>query len=76
MELLQGNGWLQSKSWKAFGLDGRQVPFFGVYLICDGGYHRWPCLISPVKAGVPGSAAMKWSAKVESVQKDIEGVLA
>ena len=76
MELLQGNGWLQSKSWKVFGLDGRQVPFLGVYSICDGGYHRWPCLISPVKAGVPGSAAMKWSAKVESVQKDIEGVLA
>ena len=74
MELLQGNGWLQSKSWKAFGLDGRQVPFFCVYLICAGGYHRWPCLISPVKAGVPGSAVMKWSAKVESVRKDIEGV--
>ena len=74
MQLLEGNGWLQSKAWKAVGADGRNVSFFGVYLICDGGYHRWPCLISPVKTGVPGSAVMKWSAKVESVRKDIEGV--
>ena len=74
MQLLEGNGWLQSKAWKAVGAGGRSVSFFGVYLICDGGYHRWPCLISPVKTGVPGSAVMKWSAKVESVRKDIEGV--
>ena len=74
MQLLEGNGWLQSKAWKAAGPDGRNLSFFGVYLICDGGYHRWPCLISPVKAGVPGSAVMKWSSKVESVRKDIEGV--
>ncbi|KAI2498892.1 Plant transposon protein [Fragilaria crotonensis] len=74
MQLLEGNGWLQSKAWKAAGPDGRRVSFFGVYLICDGGYHHWPCLISPVKAGTPGSAVMQWSQKVESVRKDIEGV--
>ena len=74
MQLLQGNGWLQSKGWKTVGPNGTQVQFFGVYLICDGGYHRWPCLISPVKTGVAGSPVMKWSAKVESIRKDIEGV--
>jgi hypothetical protein len=74
MQLLEGNGWLQSKAWKAFGPDRRNLSFLGVYLICDGGHHHWPCLISPVKAGVPGSAVMKWSSKKESVRKDIEGV--
>jgi hypothetical protein len=74
MQLLEGNGWLQSNARKAADPDGRNVSFFGVYLICDGEYHRWPCLISPVKAGVPGGAVMKWSSKVESVSKDIEGV--
>jgi hypothetical protein len=74
MELLEGNGWLQSKAWKSTGPNGKQVQFFGVYLICDGGYHRWPCLISPVKKGEIGSPVMKWSAKLESVRKDIEGV--
>jgi hypothetical protein len=74
MQLLEGNGWLQSKAWKAAGPDGRNLSFFGVYLICDGRYHRCPCLISPVKAGVPGSAVMKWSSKVESMRKDVKGV--
>ena len=74
VDLLQGNGWLQSKAWKTRGPNGTQVQFFGVYLICDGGYLRWPCLISPVKTGPAGSPVMKWSAKVESVRKDIEGV--
>ena len=74
MQLLEGNGWLQSKAWKSIGPNSKRVQFFGVYLICNGGYHRWPCLISPVKTGVAGSPVMKWSAKLESVRKDIEGV--
>ena len=74
MELLEGNGWLNSKAWRTIGPNGRTKVFVGVYLICDGGYHRWPCLISPVKAGIAGSPVMKWSAKLESVRKDIEGV--
>jgi hypothetical protein len=75
MQLLEGNGWLQSKAWKTVaGPHGQSKTFFGVYLIGDGGYHRWPCMVSPVNTGVPGSPVMKWSAKVESVRKDIEGV--
>jgi Plant transposon protein len=74
MDLLEGNGWLNSKAWQTVGPTGALRNFIGVYLICDGGYHRWPCLISPVKSGIAGSPVMKWSAKVESVRKDIEGV--
>jgi hypothetical protein len=74
LSLLEGNGWLQSKAWKTVGPNREEKVFFGPYLICDGGYHRWPCLVAPVKAGIPGSPVMKWSAKVESVRKDIEGV--
>ena len=74
MQLLEGNGWLQSKAWNSTGPNGKRLQFFGVFLICDGGYHRWPCLISPVKTGAAGSPVMKWSAKLESVRKDIEGV--
>ena len=43
-------------------------------LLCDGGYHRWPNLVCPTKAGLPNSTAMKWSAMLESVRKDFEGV--
>ena len=75
MDLLQGNGWLQSKGWKTVGPNGTpQVQFFGVYLICDGGYHRWPCLNSPLKTSPAGSPVMQWSKKMELVRKGIEGV--
>ena len=74
IQLLEGNGWLNSKSWRTMGPDRQIKTFTGVYLICDGGYHRWPCLVSPVKSGPAGSPTMKWSGKLESVRKDIEGV--
>ena len=75
MELLQGNGWLHSQSWECvIEANGRRKVFYGVYLICDGGYHRWPCFVYPVKTGIPGSPAMKCAAMIESVRKDIEGV--
>jgi hypothetical protein len=71
MQLLEGNGWLHSKSWQTVGRIGTTKHFHGNYLICDGGYHRWPCLIPPTKDAVLGSPHLKWSAKLESVRKDI-----
>jgi hypothetical protein len=70
---MDSNGWLNSKAWHTFGEHGRKT-FFGVYLICDGGYHAWPCLMFPSKHGMPNSPEMRWSKNVESVRKDIEGV--
>ena len=52
---------------------GRKV-HHGAYLICDGGYHEWACLVSPYKHQLPGSALEKWSKTVESVRKDVECV--
>jgi hypothetical protein len=74
MDLLEGNGWLNSKAWCSTGVNGTRKLHRGVYLICDGGYHRWPVLINPYKDTIPGSAVMKFSGKLESVRKDIEGV--
>ena len=73
MKLLDNNGWLNSKAWRCVGPDGYKT-FFSSYLICDGGYHDWPCLMSPSKHGIPNSPEMRWSKNVESVRKDIEGV--
>ncbi len=71
MRLLEGNGWMSSKSWRTMGPDRHIKTFAGVYLICNGGYHRWPCLVSPVKSGPGGIPTIKWSGKFESVRKDI-----
>ena len=74
LELLYGNGWLNSKNWQCCGPEGQTRTFRGVYLICNRGYHCWPCLISPYKNNVPGSPTMRWSKNLESVRKDIENV--
>jgi hypothetical protein len=74
-DLLFGNGWLRSKCWEVTNdALGRRKVLRGLYLICDGGYHSWPCHVYPVKVGNPGSVSMKFSKLVESVRKDIEGV--
>ena len=74
MELLEGTGWLNFKAWITSAMNGTRRIHRGVYLICDGGYLCWPCLINPYNDTIPGFPIMKWSAKLESVRKDIEGV--
>ena len=75
MSLLEGNGWFQTKSFECtIDVTGKTKVFQGLYLISDGGYHRWPCFAFPIKSGQPGSAPMIWSAMLESVRKDIECV--
>lgn len=74
-DLLYGNGWLRSKYWEVTtNALGCCKVLQGLYLVCNGGYNRWPCLVYPVKVGDLGSVSMKFSKLVESVRKDIEGV--
>ena len=44
---------------------------FGLYLICDGGYHKWLELQCPWKDAVRGRD-QNWSRRVESQRKDVE----
>jgi Plant transposon protein len=74
MNLLNPNHWLSRKTWEVTDdAEGGKRVYHGCYLLCDGGYHRWPCLCFPIKTGLPGSNQRKWSAIVESIRKDIEG---
>ena len=64
MNLVEGSGWLKTRTWVCV-VDAKgtaQKVFHGLYLLSDGGYLRWPCFAFPVKNGLPGSPAMKWSA--------------
>ena len=73
LDFLEGNNWMNSRACRCLGANNNAVTFVGMHLICDGGYHQWPCLVSPVKRGAPGSPTIKWSAKIDSVRKDTEG---
>jgi hypothetical protein len=55
MELLDGNGWLNSHTQETQDCNGRTKVNKGMYLICNGGYHCWPCMMFPIKLEAAGS---------------------
>lgn len=53
--------------------EGDEIQQKGLYLIVDGGYHKWRCLQCPMKHTSKFKEAL-WSKWVESVRKDVECV--
>ena len=51
--------------------NGRVIHEKGLYLIVDGGYHKWRCLQCPLKHTSKSKESL-WSRWVESVRKDVE----
>ena len=68
------NSWYRDVEWKLSDEHGNTRDKTGVYLICDGGYIRWPELICPYKHEPVSSQKGYFSAKIESVRKDVECV--
>jgi hypothetical protein len=65
------NSWLGSMPWIVTIASGMMKKFFGYYLICDGGYLRWPCLVTGINDDT-NHAMRVMSRKLGSVRKDIE----
>ena len=59
MELLEGDGWLNSKSWITSAVNGTRKLHRGVDFICNDGYLCWTCLINPQKDRIPASPTMQ-----------------
>ena len=55
-----------------YSAEGGVVKEKGLYLIVDGGYHKWRVLQCPYKHAADGSADKNWSERFESVRKDVE----
>lgn len=53
--------------------EGNEIQLKGLYLIVDGGYHKWCCLPCPMKHTSKFKEGL-WSKWVESVRKDVECV--
>mmetsp|Transcript_11517 Transcript_11517/g.21528 ORF Transcript_11517/g.21528 Transcript_11517/m.21528 type:complete len:181 (+) Transcript_11517:298-840(+) len=65
---------LRNLRWTLVARDGTHKNHHGAYLICDGGYNEWACLMPPYKHQLPGSGLERWPKNVESVRKDVECV--
>lgn len=68
------DGWYKDVVWTYYEADGTVKEVRGVYLICDGGYHRWPILICPYKHAHCATLEGYFSSNLESVRKDVECV--
>ena len=66
--------WYKTMEWEYYDANGNAHTAVGVYLICDGGYLRWPILICPYKGEKNGSQRGYFSTNLESVRKDVECV--
>ena len=62
------NGWYKDVCWNRFDTNGNVHRSRGVYLICDGGYLRWPCLICPFKHVSCATQKGYFSTNLESVR--------
>ncbi len=67
-------GWYRNVKWEYFDASGNIKEDYGIYLICDEGYLRWPQLVCPYKHESVSSQKGYFSARVESVRKDVECV--
>ena len=61
----------QNDEFKLFTSDGEEFLHQGYYLICDGGFMRWRCLMTGYKYYSSLKEAL-WSAQMESTRKDVE----
>jgi hypothetical protein len=64
------NSWLGSMPWILTIASGMKK-MFGYYLICDGGYLRWPCLVTGLNDDTNHSMRVM-NKKLGSIRKDIE----
>jgi len=71
VDLHKGNHWLRSQMWFCQASNGSVVRFRGCYLICDGGYLRWPSLICPCPHD-PDVRVQNLAKQIMSCRKDVE----
>ena len=66
------DGWYNTITWNFYDSEGQLKTAIGVYLICDGGYLRWPILVCPYQGANVATLESHFSANLESIRKDVE----
>jgi hypothetical protein len=64
--------WYKDVKWTSFDVHGRERISRGIYLICDGGYLRWPTLICPYAGTSETGRKGYFNSNLESIRKDVE----
>ena len=72
IKALREDDYYLTRKWTRYNHLGEAVEETGYFFICDGGYHRWECLIPPYKHQIQGTDAERWSSNMETIRKDVE----
>ena len=56
-----------------YDIHGNPHIVYGCYILCDNGYHRWRCMQEPLLNPIYDNERL-WSARAESLRKDVECV--
>jgi hypothetical protein len=68
---IQRGIYLPDNKFSLFNADGEEVEYKGAWILVDGGYLNWSCLICPFKESI-SLKEQRWSRWVESMRKDVE----
>jgi hypothetical protein len=68
---IRGKRLYQDEVFHLYDEHGQLTPHYGLYLLCDGGYHKWRIMQCPNK-NASEESAIRWSQRIESVRKDAE----
>ena len=68
------DGWYKTVTWNFYDSDGQLKTALGVYLICDGGYLRWPILVCPYQSAHLATLEGYFLSNLKSIRKDVECV--
>ncbi len=71
VDLHERRGPLANVRYRLFDAAGNAHEVTGPYWICDNGYHKWQCLINPLKASGSRDEYV-FSGWLESMRKDVE----
>lgn len=66
------DGCYASVKYNLFDQAGNAVPWEGLYLICDGGYHKWRCLQAPIPGEPTLPKLVRYNQRLLSLRKDVE----
>jgi hypothetical protein len=73
LEAVREDPFFKNRKFKLIGRDGIAFEVDGVWVLCDGGYHKWRVMQCPLKVqNLFHKDEIEWARRLESIRKDVE----
>ena len=72
VQSIHRDGVYETVSFTLLDAAGNPFTFWGMYLICDGGYHKWRCLQAPLGGDPVLPKEVRYNERILGLRKDVE----